>query len=69
MAWGALPLGGILAGLCGSVIGIRASLAIAVSGYWSAGLLVYFSPLRSRLSAPRRQWLVISATLRTRIAR
>ena len=47
VAWGALPLGGLLAGLCGSLIGIRFSLAIAVCGYWSAGLLVYFSPLRS----------------------
>lgn len=47
VAWGILPLGGLLAGLCGSVIGIRFSLAIAVSGYWAAGLLVYFSPLRT----------------------
>lgn len=50
-AWGVLPLGGLLAGLCGSVIGIRFSLAIAMFGYWAAGLLVYFSPLRARRAA------------------
>jgi hypothetical protein len=51
VTWGALPLGGLLAGLCGSIVGIRLSLAIAVSGYWAAGLLVYFSPLRTRRTA------------------
>jgi MFS family permease len=51
VAWGALPLGGLLAGLCGSVAGIRLSLAIAVSGYWAAGLLIYFSPLRTTRKA------------------
>ena len=51
VAWGTLPLGGLLAGLCGSVAGIRFSLAIAVSGYWAAGLLVYFSPLRTTRTA------------------
>lgn len=47
VAWGALPLGGLLAGVCGSVVGIRFSLAIAVIGYWAAGFWVYFSPLRA----------------------
>jgi MFS family permease len=51
VAWGALPLGGLLAGLCGSVIGIRFSLAIAMFGYWAAGLLLYFSPLRTPRTA------------------
>jgi hypothetical protein len=48
VAWGALPLGGLLAGVCGSVVGIRFSLTIAVIGYWAAGFWVYFSPLRAR---------------------
>jgi MFS family permease len=51
VAWGTLPLGGLLGGLFGSVIGIRPALAIAVCGYWAAGLLVYFSPLRTRRAA------------------
>lgn len=91
--------GGFLGLLCPGAI----EPAIAVSGSWSGGLLVCFSPLRttrtaavprharsgagsgprwrrttihrgahqpdSHLYAPRRHWLVISATLRTRIAR
>jgi len=51
VTWGTLPLGGLLGGLCGSVLGIRFSLAMAVSGYWAAGLLIYFSPLRTRRAA------------------
>jgi len=41
-----LPLGGLLAGSLGAVIGIRPSIWIAYAGSWAAGFLVFFSPLR-----------------------
>lgn len=68
VAWGVLPLGGILAGLCGSVIGIRSSLAIAVSGYWAAGLLVYFSPLRTTRTAAVPSARLVLRRLRPQMA-
>jgi MFS family permease len=68
VAWGVLPLGGLLAGLCGSVIGIRFSLAIAMCGYWAAGLLVYFSPLRTRWTASAPSARPVSRKLRLQMA-
>lgn len=46
LLWGVLPLGGLLGGLSGSILGVRTSLWVAVSGFWAAGFLVFFSPLR-----------------------
>lgn len=68
VAWGTLPLGGLLAGLCGSVAGIRFSLAIAVSGYWAAGLLVYFSPLRTTRTAALPSARVVLRRLRPQMS-
>jgi len=46
ITWGVLPVGGLLAGFAASAIGIRPAIWIAYAGYWAAGFLVYFSPLR-----------------------
>lgn len=43
---GTLPIGGILGGALGAIIGIRSSIWIAYAGEWAAGFLVFFSPLR-----------------------
>ncbi len=44
--WGVLPVGGVLGGSLGSVVGIRPSIWIAYAGSWAAGFLLFFSPLR-----------------------
>jgi len=52
IVWGTLPLGGLIGGALGTVIGVRASIWIGVSGSWAAGLLVLFSPLRQLRDIP-----------------
>ena len=46
VVWGTIPLGGLLGGVLGTLIGVRPTLWIAFVGCWAAGWLVYFSPLR-----------------------
>jgi MFS family permease len=46
VVWGTLPLGGVLGGVLGTWLGVRATLWIAFTGSWAAGWWVYFSPLR-----------------------
>lgn len=50
--WGTLPLGGVAAGVLGSSIGVRPTLWIAVIGGCSAGLWLFFSPLRGMRDFP-----------------
>ncbi|MFE9427495.1 MFS transporter [Kitasatospora sp. NPDC006697] len=50
--WGTLPLGALVCGLLGSVLGIRATLWLAVVGGCAAGLWLYFSPLRGMRDIP-----------------
>ena len=50
--WGTLPLGGLAAGVLGTAIGVRPTLWIAVVGGCSAGLWLYFSPLRGLRDFP-----------------
>ena len=50
--WGLLPIGGVLAGVLGSTIGIRSTLWIGTAGAWAAGILLFFSPLRSMRDQP-----------------
>ena len=50
--WGTLPLGGVVAGGLGSVLGVRPTLWIAVVGGCSSGLWLFFSPLRGRRDMP-----------------
>jgi len=46
VVWGTLPLGGLIGGALGTVLGVRATLWIGVAGSWAAGWWVFFSPLR-----------------------
>jgi hypothetical protein len=46
VVWGTIPLGGLLGGVLGTLIGVRATLWIAFAGSWAAGWWVFFSPLR-----------------------
>ena len=46
VVWGTIPLGALLGGVLGTLIGVRATLWIAFVGSWAAGWWVFFSPLR-----------------------
>jgi MFS family permease len=52
IVWGTMPLGGVIGGALGTVIGIRPTLWIAFIGSWAAGFWVYFSPLRHMRDVP-----------------
>jgi hypothetical protein len=46
VVWGTIPLGALLGGTFGTILGVRATLWIAFAGSWAAGWWVFFSPLR-----------------------
>ena len=46
VVWGTIPLGALLGGVLGTLVGVRATLWIAFAGSWAAGWWVFFSPLR-----------------------
>jgi hypothetical protein len=46
VVWGTIPLGALLGGALGTILGVRATLWIAFAGSWAAGWWVFFSPLR-----------------------
>ena len=50
--WGTLPLGGLVGGVLGTVLGVHVTLWIAVIGGCAAGLWLYFSPLRGMRDIP-----------------
>ncbi|WP_327290377.1 MFS transporter [Streptomyces sp. NBC_01198] len=50
--WGTLPLGGLVGGALATTLGVRATLWIAVTGGCSAGLWLFFSPLRRLRDIP-----------------
>ncbi|MER5889387.1 MFS transporter [Streptomyces sp. NPDC001941] len=52
VVWGTLPLGGLVGGALGSLIGVRPTLWVAVVGSWAAGWFVFFSPLRRMRDVP-----------------
>jgi predicted MFS family arabinose efflux permease len=52
VVWGTIPLGGLLGGTFGSLLGIRTTLWIAFAGSWAAGWWVFFSPLRRQRDIP-----------------
>jgi MFS family permease len=56
IVWGTLPLGGLLGGALGSLIGIRPTLWVGAVGAWAAGLWVFFSPLRTMRDVPVPAW-------------
>lgn len=47
MVWGTLPLGGLLGGVLGEAIGVRATILVAAVGGCLAFLWVFASPLRT----------------------
>ncbi|WP_433342135.1 MFS transporter [Streptomyces sp. CA-253872] len=59
LAYGTIPLGALLGGTLGSVLGPRAALAVTTAGVPLAALILYFSPIgRTRdlpLSRPRAE--------------
>jgi MFS family permease len=56
IVWGTLPLGALLGGALGSLIGIRPTLWVGAVGAWAAGLWVFFSPLRTMRDVPIPAW-------------
>jgi MFS family permease len=52
--WGPLPLGGVIGGATASVLGVHATLWIAVTGACSSVLWLIFSPLRGLRDLPDR---------------
>jgi MFS family permease len=55
VVWGTLPIGGLLGGALGTLIGVRATLWIGFAGSWAAGWWVYFSPLRRMRDIPKEK--------------
>jgi MFS family permease len=53
VVWGTLPLGGLLGGAFGTLIGVRPTLWIGFAGSWAAGWWVFFSPLRRLRDVPK----------------
>ncbi|MFE9611436.1 MFS transporter [Streptomyces sp. NPDC006012] len=54
VVWGTLPLGSVLGGVLGTLIGVRPALWLAFTGTWGAGWIVFFSPLRHLRDVPRK---------------
>lgn len=52
VSWGTLPLGGLAGGALGTLVGVHASLWIAVVGGCLSGLWLYLSPLRRMRDMP-----------------
>jgi MFS family permease len=52
LSTGSVPLGGLLGGLSGELLGVRATLVVGIIGMMAAFLWVFFSPLRGLQSLP-----------------
>ena len=52
IVWGTLPLGGLMGGALGSLVGIRPTIWVGVLGSWAAAFWVVFSPLRRMRNIP-----------------
>lgn len=52
IVWGTLPLGGLIGGTLGSVLGVRPTLWIGMAGAWASASWVLFSPLRHMRDMP-----------------
>lgn len=52
VAWGAMPIGALLGGLLGEMLGVRQALAIAALGMASASLWVLLSPIARLRTLP-----------------
>jgi Transmembrane secretion effector len=60
VAWGTVPLGTILAGVLGTYLGLRTTIFIGAGGRALAGLIVFWSPLRSVRTLEDAEALVAS---------
>jgi MFS family permease len=63
MTTGIIPVGALVGGFLGEIIGLRATLVVGCAGMLLAGPCVYFSPLRSLRSA--EEPAVVEATATT----
>jgi MFS family permease len=52
IVWGTIPLGGLLGGAFGTVLGVHPTLWIGYIGAWAAGWWAFFSPLRKMRDVP-----------------
>jgi MFS family permease len=52
LVWGTMPIGGVLGGALGTLVGVRPAFWVATIGTWAAGWLVFFSPLRHLRDVP-----------------
>ncbi len=52
IVWGTLPLGGLIGGVLGSLVGVRPTIWVGVLGSWAAAFWVVFSPLRRMRDIP-----------------
>jgi MFS family permease len=55
LVWGTMPLGGLIGGVLGSVIGVRHTLFVVAIGHCLVFLPVYLSPLRHQRELPSYQ--------------
>jgi Na+/melibiose symporter-like transporter len=53
LVWGTMPIGSLLGGALGEVIGLRATLLVAAIGSTASFLWVYFSPVRQLREQPQ----------------
>jgi predicted MFS family arabinose efflux permease len=49
---GSIPIGALLGGALGELIGVKATLVVGIVGFLFAALWVYFSPLRHLQQQP-----------------
>ncbi|MER5640059.1 MFS transporter [Kitasatospora sp. NPDC002227] len=52
IVWGTLPLGNLIGGVLGTLVGVRPVLWVAAVGSWAAGWFVFCSPLRRLRDVP-----------------
>lgn len=52
IVWGTMPLGALFGGALGTWIGVRQTVAVCAVGSITAGLWVFFSPLRRLRDVP-----------------
>ncbi|MFD4507760.1 MFS transporter [Streptomyces sp. NPDC058457] len=52
LSYGTIPLGGLLGGTLGTVLGVRAAMAITTAGIPLAALILFFSPIRRSRDLP-----------------
>ncbi|MDA8219140.1 MAG: MFS transporter, partial [Dehalococcoidales bacterium] len=54
LVWGTMPVGSLLGGVLGEVIGLRGAIIVATAGSATGVLWILFSPVRTLREQPRR---------------